>query len=65
MPGSSWRLWLTSCIQFCLEVERREMTGLPIELVLSEEEWAKEMWMGSFLLSVSRRGIEPAKVLEM
>ena len=41
------------------------MTGLPIELVLSEEEWAKEMWMGSFLLSVSRRGIEPAKVLEM
>ena len=64
MPGSSWRLWLTSCIQFCLEAERREMTGLPIELVLSEEEWAKEMWMGSFL-SVSRRSIEPAKVLEM
>ena len=44
--------------QFCLEAER-EMAGLPLELVVREEEWAKEMGMGSFL-SVSRGSIEPA-----
>ena len=49
--------------QFCLEAER-EMAGLPVELLVREEEWAKEMGMGSFL-SVSRGSIEPAKFLEM
>jgi len=49
--------------QFCLEAER-EMAGLPVELVVREEAWAKDQGMGSFL-SVSRGSIEPAKFLEM
>jgi len=49
--------------QFCKEVER-ELAGMQVELVVREEEWAREMGMGSFL-SVSRGSIEPAKFLEM
>jgi len=49
--------------QFCVKVEK-ELSGLPVEVVVREEEWAREMGMGSFL-SVSRGSIEPAKFLEM
>jgi len=49
--------------QFCLEAEK-ELAGLPVQLVVREEAWARELGMGSFL-SVSRGSIEPAKFLEM
>jgi len=49
--------------QFCIEAER-ELNGLPVDVVIRDEEWAKSMEMGSFL-SVSRGSIEPAKFLEM
>jgi aminopeptidase len=47
--------------QFSFEAER-EMADLPVELVVREEGWFKEM--GSFL-RMSRGSIEPAKFLEM
>lgn len=49
--------------QFCLEVQR-EMEGLPVEIIVRDEEWAKQKSMGSFL-SVSRGSHEPAKFLEL
>jgi len=49
--------------QFCIETEK-EMAGLPVQMVVRDEAWAKEQGMGSFL-SVSRGSIEPAKFLEM